>query len=62
VKKKRFSVEQIAAARNDIWSHAPETWRRLDPAGTDDASRRVAWQAFDAGQHTRDVTIMSSRA
>ena len=55
------------ATRLRVWRiachmpHLPLPRRWLEPAGTEETSKRVAAQALVAGQHTPDVTITSSR-
>jgi len=55
------------ATRLRVWRiachmpHLPLPRRWLEPARTEETSKRVAAQALVAGQHTPDVTITSSR-
>jgi hypothetical protein len=61
--RRRARHPQRSIARNSCSTNRGSLPRRwLEPTRTEETSKRVASQALVAGQHSRDVTITSSRA
>ena len=54
--------ELSGAVSTVLLGHLPLPRRWLEPARTEEISKRAVSQALVAGQHTPDVTITSSRA